>query len=170
MTVVETLRQGLCNTLFAWGKFAGHLFSLRSCRSLSVIFFFDFSRGNLGNLVGNLAGILWDFQESPQQTKPKKGPKRKVHEFRPCLWILVFFVRKTCTIHIELLFRNALAKSSWTDLSLVWLAGATPEIFLSGPQNRRLKNFGGNFGAFFVRKVVARKNLSRKIRSADVPP
>ena len=24
-------------------------------------------------------------QESPRQTKPKKGPKRKVHEFRPFL-------------------------------------------------------------------------------------
>ena len=33
-------------------------------------------------------------QESPRQTKPKKGPKRKVHEFRPYLWILVFFLRK----------------------------------------------------------------------------
>ena len=40
-------------------------------------------------------------QESPQQTKPKKGPKRKVHEFRPFLWILVFFLRKTSTIHIR---------------------------------------------------------------------
>ena len=30
-------------------------------------------------------------QESPRQTKPNKGPKRKVHEFRPFLWILVFF-------------------------------------------------------------------------------
>ena len=29
-------------------------------------------------------------QESPRQTKPKKGPQRKVHEFRPFLWILVF--------------------------------------------------------------------------------
>ena len=46
-------------------------------------------------------------QESPRQTKPKKGPKRKVHEFRPFLWILVFFLRKTSKVHIELLFRNA---------------------------------------------------------------
>ena len=30
-----------------------------------------------------------------RQTKPKKGPKRKVHEFRPFLWILVFFLGKT---------------------------------------------------------------------------
>ena len=28
----------------------------------------------------------WPFcQELPRQTKPKKGPKRKVHEFRPFL-------------------------------------------------------------------------------------
>ena len=66
-------------------------------------------------------------QESPRQTKPKKGSKRKVHEFRPFLWILVFFLGETSTIHIELLFRNAPAKSSWTDLSLVWFAGATPD-------------------------------------------
>ena len=160
-------------------------------------------------------------QESPWQTKPKEGPKRKVHEFRPFLWILLFFLahqnrtiaiasdfrvdwakspeipqkegvlgweiaarnrkslatfhrtlksqcniafscfgnraisgacdhrnrksqkslrfrcakviflRKTSTIHIELLFRNAPAKSSWTDLSLVWFSGATPEIMVS---------------------------------------
>ena len=25
------------------------------------------------------------YQESPRKTKPKKGPKRKVHEFRPFL-------------------------------------------------------------------------------------
>ena len=33
-----------------------------------------------------LRGPLWNhFQESPRQTKPKKGPKRKAHEFRPFL-------------------------------------------------------------------------------------
>ena len=57
----------------------------------------------------------------------KKGPKRKIHEFRPFLWILVFFLGKTSTIHIELLFRNAPGKSSWTGLSLVWFAGATSD-------------------------------------------
>ena len=40
----------------------------------------------------------------------------------------MFFLGKTSTIHIELLFWNAPAKSSWTDLSLVWFAGATPEL------------------------------------------
>ena len=62
-------------------------------------------------------------QESPRQTKPKKGPKRKVHEFRPFLWILMFFLRKTSTIHIELLFRNPPAKRSWTDLLWFGLPG-----------------------------------------------
>ena len=62
-------------------------------------------------------------QESPRQTKPKKGPKQKVHEFRPFLWILVFFLKKTSTIHIELLFRNAPAKSSWTDFFWFGLPG-----------------------------------------------
>ena len=71
---------------------------------------------------------LCSVQESPRQTKPNKGPKQKVHEFRPFLWILVFFLGKTSTIHIELLFRNAPVKSSWTDLSLVWFAGATPDL------------------------------------------
>ena len=81
------------------------------------------------------AGKMAISQESPRQTKPKKGPKRKVHEFRPFLWILVFFLRKTSTIHIELLFRNAPAKSSWTDLSLVWFAGATSEFWSGSPKN-----------------------------------
>ena len=39
------------------------------------------------------------------------------------------FLRNTSMIHIELLFRNAPAKSSWTDLSLVWFARATPEMY-----------------------------------------
>ena len=68
------------------------------------------------------------FKSPPRQTKPKKGAKRKVHEFRPFLWILVFFLGKTTTIHIELLFRNAPAESSWTGLSLVWFAGVTLDI------------------------------------------
>ena len=40
--------------------------------------------------------------------------------------------------HIELLFRNAPAKSSWTDLSLVWFAGATPESSMDRLQQARL--------------------------------
>ena len=74
-------------------------------------------------------GLLRSFQtarftqESPRQTKPKKGPKRKVHEFRPFLWILVFFLGKTSAIRIELWCRFAPKKSSWTGLSLVWLPG-----------------------------------------------
>ena len=40
----------------------------------------------------------------------------------------MFFLRKTSTVHIELLFRNAPAKSSRTDFLLVWFAGATPDF------------------------------------------
>ena len=59
----------------------------------------------------------------------KESAKTKSSWISPIFsWILVFFPRKTSTIHIELLFRNAPAESSWTDLSLVWFAGATPEI------------------------------------------
>ena len=46
----------------------------------------------------------------------------------------MFFLRKTSTIHIELLFRNAPAKSSWTDLFLAWFAGATPESIIVKPR------------------------------------
>ena len=58
------------------------------------------------------------IQESPRQTKPKKGAKRKVHEFRPffCERILVclklFPWENKHDSHLELLFRNAPAKSS----------------------------------------------------------
>ena len=41
-------------------------------------FFFDFSQGNLGNLVGNLAGILWDFS-NPQNKGSKISGKISEH-------------------------------------------------------------------------------------------
>ena len=63
-----------------------------------------------------------------------KPNQRKGQNDEKFIWISpifvnsgVFFLRKTSTIHIELLFRNAPAKNSWTDLSLVWFAGPTPE-------------------------------------------
>ena len=54
-------------------------------------------------------------QESPRQTEPKKGPKRKVHmNFAHfCVNSGVFFLRENKhDSHIELLFRNAPVKSS----------------------------------------------------------
>ena len=33
-------------------------------------------------VVGAIRVLQEFYQESPRQTKPKKGPKRKVHEFR----------------------------------------------------------------------------------------
>ena len=38
------------------------------------------------------------------------------------------FPWETRTIHIELLFRNAPGKRSWTGLSLVWFAGVAPDV------------------------------------------
>ena len=101
---------------------------------------FDTPSGwNLESGFSQFWSILVDFslvftqlyQQPLRQTKPKKRPKRKVHEFRPFFsWILVLFLRlrKTSAIHIELLFRNAPVRSSWTDLSLAWFAGATPDF------------------------------------------
>ena len=42
----------------------------------------------------------------------------------------------------------------------------------SDPQNKRLKNVRGNFGAFFVRTFVRSSKIiiCAKVRSADVPP
>ena len=56
--------------------------------------------------TGAIRAVLWlkcfrFLRESARQTKPKKGAKRKVHEFGPFLWILVFFLGKTSTIHIS---------------------------------------------------------------------
>ena len=76
--------------------------------------------------VGNSEGQDFDTfnQESTQQTKPKKVAKRKVHELRPffCEFWCVFPWEKS-TIHIELLFRNAPAKSSWTGFLWFGLPG-----------------------------------------------
>ena len=76
--------------------------------------------------------------------------------FAHFLWILVFFLGKTSTIHIELCSGMPLfVKSSWTDLSLVWFAGATPYFFfrsfeilgllgsVAGPQDRKSEGGGG---------------------------
>ena len=60
------------------------------------------------------------YQESPRQTE-------KFMNFAHFCEFWCFSFRKTSTIHIELLFRNVPAKSSWTDLSLVWFAEATPD-------------------------------------------
>ena len=53
------------------------------------------------------------IQESPRQTKPKKGAKRKVHEFHPFFcefWC--FSLGKQARFTLNFLFRNAPEKSS----------------------------------------------------------
>ena len=69
-------------------------------------------------------------RESPRQTKPKRVPKRKVHEFRPFLWILLFFLGKTSTIHIELLFRNLRAAKQGGFKRGVFLIWTCPSFFV----------------------------------------
>ena len=69
-----------------------------------------------------------DNQESPQQTKPRKRPKRgKVHEFRPFFVNSgVFFLGKQARFTSNFGSNLTPVKSSWTGLSLVWFAGVTP--------------------------------------------
>ena len=50
---------------------------------------------NLGSQIFMLGTPFHSlFRSRPGKTKPKKGPKREVHEFRPFLLSLVFFLRK----------------------------------------------------------------------------
>ena len=78
--------------------------------------------------VRSFSTVFALYQESPRQTKPKKGPKRKVHEFRPFLWILVFFLRKQARFTLNFCSGTPLRKvHELTFFGLVWFAGATPD-------------------------------------------
>ena len=67
-------------------------------------------------------------QESPRQTKPKKGPKRKVLEFAHFFVNSGVFLRKTSTIHISKFCSGMpLRKVHELTFLLVWFAGATPD-------------------------------------------
>ena len=73
---------------------------------------------------------FWVLQvkiKSRPANQTKERAKTKSSRISPFFVNSGVFLRKTSTIHIELLFRNAPAKSSWTDFSLVWFAGSTPE-------------------------------------------
>ena len=83
----------------------------------------------------------YDYSGVAPANQTKERAKTKSSWIRPFLWILVLFFGKTSTIHIELLFRNAPAKSSWTDLSLVWFAGATPELHYCALTDLILQSF-----------------------------
>ena len=78
---------------------------------------------------------------APANQTKWRAKTREVHEFRPFLWILVFFLGKTSAIHIELWFQSAPGKSSWTGLSLVWFARVTP-----GGDPARVEPFFGALG------------------------
>ena len=60
------------------------------------------------------------FQESPRQTKPKKGPKRKVHEFRAHFCVNSgVFLRKTSSIHISN-FCSGMPPRKVHELTFLW--------------------------------------------------
>ena len=108
------------------------------------------------------------YQESPRQTKPKKGPKRPW--ISPILvWILVLFLGKTNAIHIELWFQSAPGKSSWTGLSLAWFAGVSPDfnsktkIVIKKYKNAR-KRSRNNF------KYITSKGRARVFRRGSYNP
>ena len=70
-------------------------------------------------------------QESPRQTKPKKGTTRKVHEFRPflCEFWCVFLgkqARFTSRTFVPECPCGKFMNWPFFGLSLVWFAGATP--------------------------------------------
>ena len=84
--------------------------------------------------------------------------------------LVSFSLGKQSTIHIELLFRNAPVKSSCTDLSLVWFAGATPE---SGPSGRLLllkPCWGSDLLPFMLESIRHRPRAPHpQIRSPSPP-
>ena len=79
------------------------------------------------NRLCQKSGSLSKIRSRPGKPNQRKGQNEKFMNFAHFCEFWCFFLRKTSTIHIELLFRNAPAKNSWADLSLVWFAGATPE-------------------------------------------
>ena len=82
-------------------------FSLRSCRSLSVIFF-DFSQGNLENFVGNLEGIFRGFFLT-HRTKAQtfRGKFRSIFRKKIRGWKKIFrakFTLQTCHLKKSMRF------------------------------------------------------------------
>ena len=66
------------------------------------------------------------IRESPRQTKPKKGPKRKVHELRPSLcefWCFSLGEQARFTSN----FCSGMPPGKFMNRPLVWFAGATPD-------------------------------------------
>ena len=72
---------------------------------------------------------LWSGVAPAKQTKERAKTKSS-WEFRPffCVNSGVFPLENKHDSHIELLFRNAPAKSSWTDLSLVRFVPGPPDL------------------------------------------
>ena len=84
-----------------------------------------------------LSGRTWENsgdQESPRQTKPKKGPKRKVHEFRPFLcefWCFSLGEQARFTLN----FCSGMPPGKVHELAFLWFG-------LPGPLLRRAQSSG----------------------------
>ena len=85
-------------------------------------------------------------RSSPQQTKPKKGPKRKVHEFLLFCEFWCFFSRKTSTIHISN-FCSGMPPRKVHELTFLWFGLPGPLLTALGTSTRLTRIPG--FGAFF---------------------
>ena len=69
------------------------------------------------------------IRSRPGKPNQRKGQNEKFMNFAHfCDYSGVFSLGKQARFTNKLLFRNAPVKSSWTDLSLVWFAGATPDL------------------------------------------
>ena len=103
-------------------------------------------------------------QESPRQTKPKKGPKRKVHEFRPFLsdfWCISLGKQARFTLN----FCSGMPLWKVHELTLRWFG-------LPGPLLNLLRAlwFSGVRGTFRISGVRKFRVVSKRLVLASVSP
>ena len=80
------------------------------------------------------------IRSRPGKPNQRKGQKRKVHEFHPFLWILVFFLSKTSTIHI-LNFCSGMPPGKVHELAFLWFGLPVWLLMQSGSSNHELCDF-----------------------------
>ena len=136
--MVEELLRSFCyfecnsNCLFAIVRVKGrskHVARVVAVASIAVAPLADFTPSpNTRNLEQRYECGWWIrtwFRSRPGKANQRKGQNEKFMKFAPIfVWILVCssLGKQAHDSHIALLFRNAPAKNSWTDLSLVWFA------------------------------------------------
>ena len=122
-----------------------HLFSLRSCRSSSVKFFFDFSQGNLENLVGNWREFCGIFMTHRTKAQKFRGNFRIIFRNKIRSSKNIFrakFTLQTCHLnHLRAIYTNPSRTSQmpfrFCDFlrrraavcTAGWTSGATSEKF-----------------------------------------